>query len=105
MGKIEDYQYFLRIVANSTSAAQRRCLLKYASRMEILALSEVVANYLNGFIQISQDNFPLFLKHKRLFRIIGFAGRKSWIKCKQAAIDLGKVLSVFLKDALRILLQ
>ena len=104
MKKVEEYQYFLRVVANATSAAQRRCLLKFASRMEILALSELVANYLTGYFQLSQKNFPLYLKHKNLFRIIGFAGRKSWLKRKQAALDLGKVLSVFLKDALQTVL-
>jgi hypothetical protein len=38
-----------------------------------------------------------------LFRILGFKGRKSWLKRKQAAKDLGKTLIVFLQEVLPVI--
>ena len=102
--RVVDNEYFLKAVMHAKSVKQRRLLLRYAVREEILALSEVVANYLVGVIQIDNDeHFGLYVRHKRLFRVLGFKGRKSWKKRQQAAIDLGKVLMVFLKDVMPLL--
>jgi hypothetical protein len=99
--KYVEHLSFIKVLANARSNAQRRNLLKYASRQEILAISEIFINYLLGILKFSSsENYRLYFKFKQLFRVIGFAGRKSWLKRKQAAIDLGKILSIFLKESL-----
>ena len=74
--------------------------MKYATRGQILAIAEIVANYLQGNIKLENlSNFHLYVKKRKFFRILGNRGRKSWVKRKQAALDLGKVLVKFLVDA------
>ena len=104
--RVRDNEYFLRALMYAKSVKQRRLLLYYAKREEILAIAEIVANYLNGNIHLNnEDNFSLYVKNKRYLRVIGFKGRKSWKKRKQAAVDLGRVLIILLNDTLPILLQ
>ena len=99
--RVKDTDYFLRTLMHAKSGKQRRLLLKYASREELMSLAEVVTNFLLGNLVIdNKENFPLYVKNKRLFRVLGFSGRKSWKKRQQAALDLGRVLVVFLKDVL-----
>ena len=103
--RVRDNDFFLRALLNARSGKQRRLLLTYATREEILALAEIVTNFLVGNIVLEDtDNFPLYIKSKRFFRVLGFNGRKSWRKRQQAALDLSKVLSVFLKDILPVVL-
>ena len=91
-------EYFVKALINVKSPKQRGALLKYATRDQILTLSEIIVNFLQGNIKFtSEDQLRDFIKHKRLFRIAGFRGRKSWIKRKQAIIDLGKTFIKFLK--------
>ena len=97
--RVRDNDFFLKALLNAKSGKQRRLLLTYASREEILSLGEIVTNFLVGNIVVDKkDNFPLYIKAKRLFRVLGFNGRKSWRKRQQAALDLGRVLLIFLKD-------
>jgi hypothetical protein len=104
MKKFEEYKNFVKLLAKAKTPSQRRAFLKYASRPEILTVGELFANFLSGFIKLpNPDLLSLFSKYKRLFRVIGFAGRKSWLKRKQAAVDLGKILSLFLTEVLKVL--
>ena len=99
-----DYDYFLLAIANSRSSRQRKSILDFATREEILTLSEIFLNFLLGNITLASDkNFPTYSRYRSLFRLIGFKGRKSWLKRKQAALDLGKVLVIFLRDVLPVL--
>ena len=99
MGKIQDYDYFIQFLRKTNSSRQRKCLLKYATRGQILALAEIVANYLAGNIGLKTSvNFSVYVRHKRLFRVLGHKGRRSWLKRKQAAVTLGRVLVKFLLD-------
>ena len=85
-----DYDYFLLAIANARSSRQKKSILDYATREEILALSEVFLNFLLGHIKLSSDkNFQTYSRYKALFRFIGFKGRRSWLKRKQAAVELG----------------
>ena len=99
MSRLDDNKYFIIFLQKTKSLNQRRSVLKYATRGQILTLSELVANYLHGNIELANlNNYKTFVKNRHLFRILGYTGRKSWIKRKQAAIDLGKVLIKFLLD-------
>jgi preprotein translocase subunit Sec63 len=101
---MENLKYFLKALALAKSPRQRKSILHFASRKEIIGLSEIVLNYILGNIKnVSEDKFKLFTKYKKFFRILGFNGRKSWIKRKQAARNLGKVLVIFLNEVLPII--
>lgn len=99
MNRVKENLYFITTLLNSTSPKQRKNLLKYASKDQILALSEIVINFLNGNVTVANDsNFTRFQKYKKLFRIIGSEKKISWHKRQQALIKLGKILVIFLKD-------
>jgi hypothetical protein len=102
---MDKYKYFLKSLSLAKSPRKRRSILHFATRDEILMLAEVVLNYIAGNIKIntSEDKFKIFSRYKHLFRILGFKGRKSWLKRKQAAKDLGKILIVFLQEVLPVL--
>lgn len=101
---MDKYKYFLKSLLLAKSPKQRRSILYFATQEEILVLSEIVLNYIVGNIKnISDDKFRIFSKYKRLFRILGFKGRKSWLKRKKAAQELGKVLIIFLNEVLPVI--
>ena len=105
MSKVKENEYFLRALLNAKSPKQRKNLLKYANRKQVLAISEIFTNFLHGNIESDNPDFAKkFNKQKRLFRVIGFKGRKSWLKRKQAIIELGKTVLIFLRDVLMKLL-
>ena len=45
MSRVNENKYFIEALLNSRSPRQRTNLLKYANREQILALSEIVANF------------------------------------------------------------
>jgi hypothetical protein len=101
---MDNFKYFLKSLTLAKTPRQRKSVLHFATRSEIIALAEIVLNYIAGNIKnVSKDKFKLFAKYKKFFRILGFNGRKSWIKRKQAARDLGKVLVIFLNEVLPLL--
>jgi hypothetical protein len=98
---MDKIKYFLKSLASAKSPRQRRSILHFATRDEIISLAEIVLNYIAGNIKnVSLDKFKIFSKYKKFFRILGFNGRKSWLKRKQAAKQLGRVLVIFLKEVL-----
>jgi hypothetical protein len=99
---METYKYFLKSLLVVKSPKQRRNILHFATREEIIALSEIVLNYIEGNIKVnlSSDKFKIFSKHKNLFRILGYKGKISWLKRKKAAQELGKTLILFLSEIL-----
>ena len=104
MDRIERNKVFIETLANSKSPKQRVILIQLANRDQILTLSEIFANFLHGTIDLSNTgNFKSYKRNKRLFRVIGFKGRKSWLERKKAAKQLGRVLVKFLKDVLKVL--
>ena len=104
--RVKENEYFLKALMHAKSVKHRKLLLKYAKREEILALAEIVTNYLTGNIHLEdEENYQTYFKNKRYLRVLGFKGRKSWKKRKQAALDLGRVLLIFLKDALSVILK
>ena len=99
MGKLLEYEYFIQVLKKTKSSRQRKCMLKYATKGQILALGEIVANYLEGNIVMhNSEHFSVFMKYKKYFRVLGYKGRRSWLKRREAAIHLGKVLVRFLID-------
>ena len=103
--KVKDKEYFFKSLLHASSARKRRILLEHATRGEIVALAEVVANVLAGIPDVTGfDNYMLYVKKRHLFRILGFRGRISWKKRVQAAVELGHVLTLFIGDVLPILL-
>ena len=99
MDRVQENNYFLQALQKTKSYKQRKYILKHATRDQIITLAEIVANYLAGNLKINDpSNYRLYLKQKRYFRILGHSGRKSWVKRKQAALKLGKLLVKFLGD-------
>ena len=99
MSRLNEYKYFINFLQKTKSSQQRKYVLKYATRGQILSIAEIVANYLEGNIQLTNlNNFRIYVKRRKLFRVLGHRGRKSWVKRKQAALELGKVLVKFLLD-------
>ena len=103
--KVKSHEYFLKSLLLANSAKKRRVLLHNASRDEVMALAEIVANVLIGTPDITGSvNYTAFVKKKHLFRVLGFNGRIPWKNRLQAALDLGPVLSMFIGDVLPVLL-
>jgi hypothetical protein len=103
MEKFKKFKNFFNSLLLAKSPRHRRSILHFATREEIIKLSEIVLNYIIGNIIIKSqtgDKYKLFTKYKKFFRILGFKGRISWIKRKEAAEKLGKVLVIFLKEVL-----
>ena len=48
--KIKRHRYYIDALSNSTSPKKRKNLLAYANRDQILALSEIFANFLQNNI-------------------------------------------------------
>ena len=104
--RVREKDYFLRILANAKNTQVIHLTLQYASREEVLALAEVVANFLAGTIPLaSEARKPMYARRKKLFRELGFRGKKAWTARREAAQSLGKVISSFLKDILPLIHQ
>ena len=105
MQRLKQNRYFIFALANSKNRKQRLNLLRFATREQVLSLAEIVANFLKGNISIpNKTKIGKYRRRKRLFRVLGYMGRKSWLQRKQAAVDLGSSLIQFLNEILPVLL-
>lgn len=101
MDRVNRNLHFIRLLSTVNTPRQRQNLIKLAHRDQILALGELVLNFLLGNIKVeSKVNKSLYYRYRRLLRVLGFDGRISWNKRKQAALSLGKTLVLLLQDIL-----
>ena len=67
MSKVKENEYFLRALLNAKSPKQRKNLLKYANRKQVLAISEIFTNFLHGNIESDNPDFvKKFNKNKKI---------------------------------------
>ena len=100
MSRVDDNIHFLRFIASTPTVKQRQCVLRTASKEQILALTEIVLNLLNGNIDVSDDTLKILKAYRKHLRKVGAEKKKkiSWNKRKESAVKAAKAISMLLKD-------
>lgn len=68
---INNHTAFLTLTAETPSRGQRKALLNSATKEQVLALSEIAHNLLQGNIQLGVESKSRLRKFKSLYRRLG----------------------------------
>ena len=100
MSKVKDNIHFLRFIASASTVKQRQSVLRTASKEQVFAIAEVVANLLEGNIPISDAALKVIRIYRKHLRRLGTNERNklSWIKRKESAVKASKAIAILLKE-------
>ena len=89
-------QYFLDFIKNCESYRQRKLILLHANRSQILALAEIVLNFLHGGHTLDENDRRVLYNYRNFLRILG-SKRMNWKTRRQAAIRSVRVIPRILR--------
>lgn len=91
--------HFLHVLSEAKNKKQRENLIKYATRLQVMSVVEVIVNTLHGNVKISPALFNELKKKKKILRAL--KARKSWKVKRGYVMNLRKVLNLLLHDILK----
>lgn len=84
MDRVKKHLYFLRYLSTLVSCVQRKRLLETASENQIIVLSEIAYNILEGVFKLNDTEFSMLQRYKNVVRKL--ASREFQVDEKRTAV-------------------
>ena len=97
MKRVNENKDYLHLLAWTPSRPQRQALFRTATKEQVLALSEILLNFLAGNIELSDTELKKLKLYKKEIRKAGTNKKIKWQQRKTAMIKVGKAIQSIVK--------
>lgn len=100
MERIKRNESFLRFITNSPNVKQRQAILRLATQDQVLAICEIVINFLLGNIDVTSSELNKLKGYKKDLRRLGRGKDISWKEHKKIIPRMGRILALLISKVL-----